>query len=122
MISRFGNKSEGIQTQSVGLTAFISSLQEAISGLPGFHGAWKALRLHPAWSAESSAFLRNTPLEVRGMLKGEIVNVSVDKSALTDGKEDISKVAPICIDPFNHSYHVIGEKVGMAWGFGKSLM
>ena len=29
------------------------------------------------------------------MLKGEIVNVSVDKSALTDGKEDISKVAPI---------------------------
>ena len=53
---------------------------------------------------------------------GEIVNVSVDKSALTDGKEDISKVAPICIDPFNHSYHVIGEKVGMAWGSGKSLM
>ena len=56
------------------------------------------------------------------MLKGEIVNVSVDKSALTDGKEDISKVVPICIDPFNHSYHVIGEKVGMAWGSGKSLM
>jgi hypothetical protein len=48
--------------------------------------------------------------------------VSVDESALTDDKVDISIVAPICIDPFNHSYHVIGEKVGMAWGFGKSLM
>ena len=56
------------------------------------------------------------------MLKGEIVNVSVDESALTDGKVDISIVAPICIDPFNHSYPVIGEKVGMAWGSGKSLM
>ena len=56
------------------------------------------------------------------ILKGEIVNVSVDESALTDGKVDISKVAPICIDPFNHSYHVIGEKVGMAWDSGKSLM
>jgi flavin reductase (DIM6/NTAB) family NADH-FMN oxidoreductase RutF len=56
------------------------------------------------------------------ILKGEIVNVSVDESALTDGKVDIKKVAPICIDPFNHSYHVIGEQVGTAWGSGKALM
>ena len=56
------------------------------------------------------------------ILKGEIVNVSVDESALTDGKVDIAKVAPICFDPFNNAYNVIGEKVGDAWGAGKSLM
>ena len=42
---------------------------------------------------------------------GEIVNVSVDESAMTDGKVDITKVAPITFDPFNNAYHVIGEKV-----------
>ena len=56
------------------------------------------------------------------ILKGEIVNVSVDESALTDGKVDVSKVAPICFDPFNNTYHVIGGKVGDAWGSGKGLM
>ena len=56
------------------------------------------------------------------ILKGEIVNVSVDESALTDGKVDVAKVAPICFDPFNHTYHVIGEKVGDAWGSGQELM
>ena len=30
------------------------------------------------------------------ILRGEIVNVSVDEAALTDGKVDVSKVAPIC--------------------------
>ena len=56
------------------------------------------------------------------ILRGEIVNVSVDELALTDGKVDISKAAPICFDPFNNAYNVIGEKVGDAWGSGKSLM
>ena len=55
------------------------------------------------------------------LLKGEIVNVSVDESALTDGNADVSKVRPICFDPFNSAYHVMGEKVGDAWGIGKSL-
>ena len=56
------------------------------------------------------------------ILRGEIVNVSVDESALTDGKVDLAKVAPICFDPFNNAYHVVGEKVGEAWGSGKALM
>lgn len=55
-------------------------------------------------------------------LKGEIVNVSVDESALTDGKVDVNKVKPITFDPFNNAYHVVGEKVGEAWSSGKSLM
>lgn len=63
------------------------------------------------------AFDRNSCI-----LRGEIVNVSVDESALTDGKVDVSKVAPICFDPFNNAYHVIGEKVGDAFGSGKVLL
>ncbi len=56
------------------------------------------------------------------ILRGEIVNVSVDEAALTDGKLDLGKAAPICIDPFNHNYHVLGAAVGRAWGVGRSLM
>ena len=56
------------------------------------------------------------------ILKGEIVNVSVDEAALTDGKVDVAKVAPICFDPFNRAYHVLGEKVGDAWGSGRLLL
>lgn len=52
---------------------------------------------------------------------GEIVNVSVDVSAMTDGKVDITKVAPITFDPFNNAYHVIGEKVGNAFRDGVKL-
>ena len=56
------------------------------------------------------------------ILKGEIVNVNVDERVLTDGKVDVAKVKPIAFDPFNNSYNVLGEKVGDAWGAGKSLM
>ena len=56
------------------------------------------------------------------ILKGEIVNVSVDESVLTDGKVDVSKVKPITFDPFNNAYQLVGEKVGDAWGSGKALM
>ena len=57
-----------------------------------------------------------------GILKGEIVNVSVDDAALTDGKADIARIAPVCFDPFNNAYCVIRETVGKAWGEGKALM
>ena len=56
------------------------------------------------------------------ILKGEIVNVSVDDSVLTDGKVDVAKVAPVCFDPFNNAYCVIRETVGKACGAGKALM
>ena len=56
------------------------------------------------------------------ILRGEIVNVSVDEAALTDGKVDVSKVKPIAFDPFNRAYNVLGEKVGDAWGSGRSLL
>lgn len=54
-------------------------------------------------------------------LVGEIVNVSVDEDAMTDGKVDVAKVRPISFDPFNNTYHVLGEKVGDAFSDGKQL-
>lgn len=54
-------------------------------------------------------------------LVGEIVNVSVDESAMTDGKVDVAKVQPISFDPFNNAYHVLGEKVGNAFSDGNQL-
>jgi len=57
------------------------------------------------------------------ILRGEIVNVSVDERALTeDGQVDVRKVMPICVDPFNGTYHAIGREVGRAWGSGMALM
>lgn len=52
---------------------------------------------------------------------GEIVNVSVDESVLTDGCVDVEKAAPITFDPFNNTYHVIGRKVGDAFRDGMEL-
>ena len=57
-----------------------------------------------------------------GILRGEIVNVSVDDSVLTDGKLDMAKAAPVCFDPFNLAYCVVKETVGKAWGEGKALL
>lgn len=56
------------------------------------------------------------------ILRGEIVNVSVDERVLDDnGKVDTSKVAPIIFDPFNNAYLKLGEKVGNAFSDGKLL-
>ena len=52
---------------------------------------------------------------------GEIINVSVDESVMTDGKVDVDKVAPITFDPFNNAYHVLGVKVGNAFADGAKL-
>ncbi len=56
------------------------------------------------------------------ILKGEIVNVSVSEDALTDGKLDIKKAKPVCFDPFNNAYHIIGDYVGGAWKAGRELL
>lgn len=56
------------------------------------------------------------------ILRGEIVNVSVDESVLDEnGKVDPTKVNPIIFDPFNNHYLKIGEKVGNAFSDGKKL-
>ena len=56
------------------------------------------------------------------ILRGEIVNVSVDERVLDrNGKVDVSKVRPLVFDPFNNDYLTIGEKVGNAFSDGKAL-
>ena len=56
------------------------------------------------------------------ILRGEIVNVSVDERVLDEnGKVDASKIAPIIFDPFNNDYLKVGEKVGKAFSDGKAL-
>lgn len=56
------------------------------------------------------------------ILRGEIVNVSVDERALDDaGNVDAAKVAPIIFDPFNNDYLKVGEKAGNAFAEGKRL-
>ena len=56
------------------------------------------------------------------ILRGEIVNVSVDLGGRRIIKKvDASKVAPIIFDPFNNDYLKVGEKVGKAFSDGKAL-
>lgn len=52
---------------------------------------------------------------------GEIVNVCADESVLTDGSIDPMKLKPIIYDGMNHTYHVLGEKVGNAFSDGAAL-
>ena len=56
------------------------------------------------------------------ILRGKIVNVSVDESAITNGKVDLDKAQPVCFDPFNGEYRTVGQVVGGAWKAGKILL
>ena len=56
------------------------------------------------------------------ILRGEIVNVSVDERVLdAEGHVDTDKVCPITFDPFNNTYLKIGGKAGQAFSDGKRL-
>lgn len=52
------------------------------------------------------------------ILVGEIVNVTVDESVLTEGKIDMKKLRPISYDPVNHTYVGLGDVVGKAFADG----
>ena len=55
-------------------------------------------------------------------LVGEIVNVSVEESVLSEnGKIDPKKLQPITFDPSNNEYFVLGESVGRAFFDGLKL-
>lgn len=56
-----------------------------------------------------------------GILIGEIVNISVDESVLTEGQIDIKKLKPIACDAANHTYMSMGEVVGNAFSDGFKL-
>ncbi len=55
-------------------------------------------------------------------LFGEIVNTSVEESALTDGKPDAAKMKPVCFDIGCGRYLAVGDPIAKAWNIGKELM
>lgn len=56
-----------------------------------------------------------------GTLVGEIINVSVDESILSDGQVDLDKLQPIAYSPFNHKYVVATKEVADAFKCGANL-
>ncbi len=56
-----------------------------------------------------------------GTLVGEIVNVSIDESVLTNDKVDIKKLEPIAFDPINNKYILLTEEVADAFKVGLTL-
>ena len=52
---------------------------------------------------------------------GNIVNVTVDDSILTDGKIDMKKFHVITFDQANNTYIELGEKVADAFKIGLKL-
>ena len=56
-----------------------------------------------------------------GTLIGEIVNVSVDESILTNDKIDVKKLEPLAFDGANGKYHVLGEEIADAFRVGLKL-
>ena len=57
----------------------------------------------------------------KGILIGEIVNVSADESVMTEGHIDVKKLGPIAFDPANNAYLALGEKVADAFKVGAKL-
>lgn len=52
---------------------------------------------------------------------GRIVNCAVEESALTDGQPDASKMKPVCFDPCQHVYRLMGEAVAKAFSCGNAI-
>lgn len=52
---------------------------------------------------------------------GKIRNCAVEESALTGGKPDAGKMRPLCYDPCQHVYRVMGEAAAQAFSAGKAL-
>ena len=48
--------------------------------------------------------------------------MSADESILDDeGNIDLSKLQPVIYDSAKNEYRMVGEKVGTAWGSGKTI-
>jgi len=56
-----------------------------------------------------------------GICIGEIKNVSIDDSILTDNSVDLKKLNAISFDPYNHNYLIVNEVVGKAFSDGKDI-
>ena len=52
------------------------------------------------------------------LVVGKVVNVACDESALTDGKPDAEKIAPITFDPVAHVYRPLAAPLAQAFKVG----
>ena len=65
----------------------------------------------------------DAPFEGEYGVIGDIVRLSVDEEFVDEkGNVDLAKMRIIAYDPFNHGYHVVGERVGNAFKDGKKYM
>ena len=56
------------------------------------------------------------------LLLGEVVNVTIDESALdAEGKLSVEKLEPVCYDSAGHGYYVMERRVGNAFSDGKEI-
>lgn len=84
----------------------------------GFH-ATKSSRVNaPLIDELPMAFECRVKSFENDILVGEIVNIAVDESILTDGKIDPKKMKPIVYDSANHTYYSLGELIGKAHADG----
>ncbi|MBR4018879.1 MAG: flavin reductase family protein [Clostridia bacterium] len=80
----------------------------------GFH-ATKSSRVNaPLIDELPMAFECRVKSFENDILVGEIVNIAVDESILTDGRIDPKKMKPIVYDSANHTYYSLGELIGKA--------
>ena len=90
----------------------------------GFHATTSALTGAPI--IDELAYTLDCELvsydEDSHILIGEIINISVDESVLTeDGNIDVAALAPISFDPNTKKYYKLGEAVADARSVGKQL-
>ena len=52
------------------------------------------------------------------LVVGKVVNVACDESALTNGKPDVEKIAPITFDPVAHAYRPLAAPLATAFKVG----
>ena len=87
----------------------------------GFH-ATKSSRVNaPLIDELPMAFECRVKSFENDILVGEIVNIVVDESIITDGKIDPKKMKPIVYDSANHTYYSLGEVIGKAHEDGHKI-
>ena len=89
--------------------------------IAGFHATKSELVNAPLINELPVALECKVKSFIDGILIGEIVNISVDESVMTDGAVDMKKFQPIAYNPITHEYVTMGEVVGRAFADGMVL-
>lgn len=66
--------------------------------------------------------LQTLDFKTHDIFIGEIVETFCDEEALTEGVVDLEKLRPFLFSMHDRSYWTVGEKCGLAWHEGKTLI